>query len=78
MVQFCTLCGINMVQQTPALVDGPRPPLGLLVLDDGSVFQLEQDYVIGRQPEGAPEVVSGRRGRCASRTPEAPSPAPTP
>ena len=59
LVQFCTLCGINMVQQTPALVDGPRPPLGLLILDDGSVFQLEQDYVIGRQPESAPEVVSG-------------------
>jgi hypothetical protein len=59
MVQFCTVCGINMVQQTPALVDGPRPPLGVLVFDDGSVFQLEQDYVLGRQPEGAPEVVSG-------------------
>jgi hypothetical protein len=59
MVQFCTVCGINMVQQTPALVDGPRPPLGVLVFDDGSVFQLEADYVLGRQPEGAPEVVSG-------------------
>jgi hypothetical protein len=59
MVQFCTVCGINMVQQTPALVDGPRPPLGVLVFDDGSVYQLEQDYVLGRQPEGAPEVVAG-------------------
>lgn len=59
MVQFCTVCGINMVQQTPALVDGPRPPLGVLVFDDGSVFQLEADYVLGRQPESAPEVVSG-------------------
>ena len=59
MVQFCTVCGINMVQQTPALVDGPRPPLGVLVFDDGSVYQLEQDYVLGRQPESAPEVVSG-------------------
>jgi hypothetical protein len=59
MAQFCTDCGINMVQQTPALVDGPRPPLGVLVFDDGSVYQLEQDYVIGRRPEGAPEVLSG-------------------
>ncbi len=59
MAQFCTVCGINMVQQTPALVDGPRPPLGVLVFDDGSVFQLEQDYVLGRQPERAPEVLSG-------------------
>ena len=59
MAQFCTGCGINLVQQTPALVDGPRPPLGVLVFDDGSVFQLEQDYVLGRQPEHAPEVLSG-------------------
>jgi hypothetical protein len=59
MVHFCTVCGINMVQQTPALVDGPRPPLGVLVFDDGSVYQLEQDYVLGRQPEGAAEVVAG-------------------
>ncbi len=65
MVQFCTVCGINMVQQTPALVDGPRPPLGVLVFDDGSVFQLEDDYVLGRQPEGAPEVIVGR-GSCAA------------
>ena len=59
MNQFCTSCGLNLVQQTPALVDGPRPPLGVLVFDDGSVFQLEGDYVLGRQPEGAPEVISG-------------------
>ena len=29
---------------------GPRPPLGLLVLDTGAVFQLDGDYVIGREP----------------------------
>ena len=67
MVQFCTVCGINMVQQTPALVDGPRPPLGVLVFDDGSVFQLEQDYVLGRQPEGAPEVMLGCGPAAAAR-----------
>ncbi len=59
MSQFCVACGLNLVQQTPALVDGPRPPLGVLVFDDGSVFQVDQDYVLGRQPEGSPEVVSG-------------------
>lgn len=56
---YCALCGISMVQQTHNLVEGPRPPLGVLVLDDGSVFALSGDYVLGREPEQAPEVVSG-------------------
>ncbi len=48
---FCAVCGINMVQQTPVLVDGLRPPLGVIVLDDGAVFQLDSDYLIGRDPD---------------------------
>ena len=47
---FCAVCGINMVQQTPVLVNGTRPPLGVIVLDDGSVFQLDSDYLLGRDP----------------------------
>jgi hypothetical protein len=47
---FCAVCGINMVQQTPVLVSGMRPPLGVIVLDDGSVFQLDSDYLLGRDP----------------------------
>ncbi len=78
MVQFCTVCGINMVQQTPALVDGPRPPLGVLVFDDGAVFQLEQDYVIGRQPENSPEVLSGAARPLRLEDSGAPSPGHTP
>ncbi len=57
---FCAVCGINMVQQTPVIVEGPRPPLGVLLLDDGSVFSLDADYVLGREPEHDKDVRAGR------------------
>lgn len=56
---FCAVCGINMVQQTPVLVNGVRPPLGVVVLDDGSVFQLDTPYLLGRDPSADERVVSG-------------------
>jgi hypothetical protein len=56
---YCAVCGISMVHQTHNLVSGPRPPLGVIVLDDGSVFSLDGDYVLGREPDHADEVVSG-------------------
>jgi len=39
---------------------GPRPPLGLLLFDDGASYVLDTDYVIGRAPAGDPLVVAGR------------------
>ena len=48
--RYCAVCGIGMAQQTKAPREGKRPPLGVLVLDDGSVFQLDADYVVGREP----------------------------
>ena len=39
---------------------GPRPPLGVLVLDDGTVYGVARDYVLGREPENAPEVLTGQ------------------
>ena len=59
---FCAICGINMVQQTPVLVSGLRPPLGVIVLDDGAVFQLDSDYLLGRDP-GADERVRSEEVR---------------
>ncbi|MDZ5622893.1 FHA domain-containing protein [Nocardioides sp. HM23] len=55
---FCAVCGINMVQQTPVLVNGIRPPLGVVVLDDGSVFQLDTPYLLGRDPNADERVRS--------------------
>ena len=58
--RFCAICGIDFNQQTRALVFGTRPPLGILVIDDGSAFTLDTEYVVGREPDDAPEVRSGR------------------
>ena len=49
-----------MVQQTPVQVSGPRPPLGVIVLDDGAVFRLVGDYLLGRDPETDGRVQSGQ------------------
>lgn len=57
--RFCAVCGISMNQQTLARKPGPRPPLGVLAFDDGSIFQLDTDYVIGRDPGLSPEVAAG-------------------
>ena len=59
-VSFCSVCGIRMDQRTGILVDGRRPPLGLLVLDIGATFVLDDDYLLGRNPETDEAVVSGR------------------
>jgi hypothetical protein len=57
--RFCSSCGISMVQQTHDLVSGRRPSLGVLVLDDGSAYSLTNDYILGREPANAPEVLGG-------------------
>ncbi|WP_280464336.1 FHA domain-containing protein [Nocardia cyriacigeorgica] len=55
---FCTVCGMP-VDQTQALSEVVRPPLGMLVLDDGMTFMLAADAVIGRDPEHSEQA---RRG----------------
>ncbi len=49
--RFCSSCGISMVQNTQILTQGPRPPLGVMVFEDGATFSLSSDYVVGRQPD---------------------------
>jgi hypothetical protein len=58
--QFCSHCSIPLDQQHPRRLKRPRPALGLLVTDDGSVFAVTTDYVIGRAPERDQAVLSGR------------------
>jgi hypothetical protein len=57
---FCAICGISMNQQTLVPRPGERPPLGVLLLDDGAVFQLDSDYVIGREPGLDASVAQGK------------------
>lgn len=57
--RFCSSCGISMVQNTQVLTRGPRPPLGVMVFEDGATFSLSTDYVVGRQPEVSELVQQG-------------------
>jgi hypothetical protein len=54
----CITCGAPLAGQAP-LREGPRPPLGVLALDDGSAFVLDIGYVLGREPQQDPEVLAG-------------------
>jgi hypothetical protein len=56
---YCTVCGISMVQRTHEFVSGVRPPLGVLLFDDGSAFTIDGNYVLGREPEFDPAVAEG-------------------
>lgn len=57
--RFCSSCGISMVHQTLNLISGTRPPLGVLVFEDGTTFSLSANYVVGRQPHTSPLIESG-------------------
>ena len=45
----------NQQEQEPA----PRPPVGLLVFDDGATYTVDAEYLMGRMPEADPRVASG-------------------
>jgi FHA domain len=59
-VRYCRQCGISMVQLTSRVQQGQRPPLGVLLLDDGTGFTLDMDYVLGREPVLDGDVAAGR------------------
>ncbi|GAC84191.1 hypothetical protein GP2_019_00080 [Gordonia paraffinivorans NBRC 108238] len=56
---LCGVCGIRMDQLTTFLVEGERPPLGWLLLDNGFTFLLDEDLVIGREPGAAGRNTAG-------------------
>jgi hypothetical protein len=58
--QSCRQCGIGMDQLPRTFKQHQRPPLGVLVLDDGSGFTLDGDYVVGREPVLDGDVMAGR------------------
>ncbi|WP_067833097.1 FHA domain-containing protein [Nocardia lijiangensis] len=55
---FCTVCGMP-VDQTQALIEVVRPPLGMLILDDGMTYMLAADAVLGRDPENSEAAQRG-------------------
>jgi len=56
--QFCRVDGRRM-DHTKIIVEGERPALGVLVLDDGAAIVLHGNCVFGREPEASE---SARRG----------------
>jgi FHA domain len=58
--RFCRQCGIGLDQPPRNFTRGPRPPLGVLVLDDGTRLPLDSDYVVGREPTFDSDVLEGR------------------
>jgi hypothetical protein len=55
----CASCGVPLGEGAGRHQE-PRPPLGVLVTDDGSVFTVTGDYVLGRDPGRAAAVLTGQ------------------
>jgi hypothetical protein len=58
--RFCRQCGIGLEQPPRHIERRPRPPLGELVMDDGTRIMLDGDYVLGREPALDGDVLAGR------------------
>ena len=57
---FCRECRVSMREVTKNIRRQPRPPLGVLLVDDGRGYLLDRDYVIGREPLLDDDVAAGR------------------
>ncbi len=57
-VMNCLRCGRPIPPGAPQ-VSGPRPPVGVLLADDGSIWALARGCLIGADPGSAPEAQSG-------------------
>ena len=49
-IPYCQSCGTSLVHMPRVLRAGPRPPLGVLVLDDGTLHSLDSDLIVGSAP----------------------------
>ena len=54
----CLTCGAQL-PPVGQRVSRPRPPLGVLVTDGGTIYTVTGDFVIGREVEQAPDVLAG-------------------
>jgi hypothetical protein len=55
----CLFCGGAIGRRAAPPQRGPRPTLGVLILDDGATVQLDGDYIIGRDPARDPSIAEG-------------------
>jgi hypothetical protein len=58
-LSFCAVCGAAMTDSV-VTHEAPRPAVGTLLLDDGTSYPLDVDYLLGREPEPDPDVIGGR------------------
>jgi hypothetical protein len=58
--QACRHCGSAIGPRPGNQQRRQRPPLGLLVLDDGTRITLDGNYVLGREPALDGDVIAGR------------------
>jgi len=55
----CARCNATVTPRSPQ--SGHRPPVGVLLADDGTVYRVDGDLLIGSAPFDDPEVADGRR-----------------
>jgi hypothetical protein len=55
---YCRTCGLAIAPDDVE-VDGPRPPLGVLVWDTGQVDPVDGDLIVGREPGRDRRVAEG-------------------
>jgi hypothetical protein len=67
---FCRECRAAMREVTNNIRRQPRPPLGVLLIDDGRGYPLDRDYVIGREPLLDDDVAAGRAAPLPITDPE--------
>ncbi len=51
-VASCAVCGQFLTPGSSAIVHVPRPSLGHLELDDGTIVELDHELLVGRNPDG--------------------------
>jgi hypothetical protein len=51
-VASCAVCGQFLTPGGSAIVHVPRPSLGHLELDDGTIVELDHELLVGRNPDG--------------------------
>ena len=60
--EYCSQCGRKMgINRTLVIEPGPRPPLGLFLLDDGGAIPIATDLLIGRDATTHADVAAGAR-----------------